>query len=179
LRYALGVSLLILALAPGIGLCRPPENVQDSIESLNRAILELKTQVMMQNKEIERLKRLCKKFGINPSPEDVALPATAISKPMFGVYLGETIESLEKRHRVVGFMTSCALPNSDLPGKLLFLYSADPVIDCLKVLTYQEQACQIKVRVPRREQDPLQHSEGTTQKNLPQQRQPPRNSNMA
>ena len=76
--------------------------LQAKIQTLNAQMAELQGTVELQKAEIERLKTLCLKNGIDVSPKGKVKRSTeeAISQPMFGIFLGEKLSEVRKRFKI-------------------------------------------------------------------------------
>jgi len=122
------------------------EKLQSEIRLLNKQISELKKTVELQKAEIDRLKTLCQRYGIDISPENKSEKPTqsAISQPMFGIFLGETLDSLKKRFRVS--QSTFAFENEDHPGKIWSVQNNNQNVKQLLVYTFNNYIYTIDVR---------------------------------
>jgi len=122
------------------------EKLQAEIQKLNKQISELQKTVEFQKVEIERLKNLCLNAGIDVSPkEKIKKPAQeAIGQPIFGVFLGETIDSLTQRLQVSP--TTYTFTDKDHPGKIYAVQNRNPSVKTLLVYIFDDKIYTIDVR---------------------------------
>ena len=148
------VILLVLALST---LCyaQSEKSQQTDIEAVKAQVKELEVVIKTQKKqirelqcvikaheaEIARLKELCYKAGVDPNlakyidkKEDTSakslseITATVLSKPIFGIYLGEKISEVRKRFDVFKFRS--AKVDVDSPAKTWRIqHHNDAIID--------------------------------------------------
>lgn len=122
------------------------EKLQSEIQKLNKQISELKKAVEVQRAEIKRLKTLCQRNGIDifPKKRGVKPIQSAIGKPMFGIFLGETLDTLIKRFRVS--QSTLSFENKDHPGKIWNVQNNNPNVKLLLVYTFNNIIYTIDVR---------------------------------
>jgi len=122
------------------------EKLQSEIQQLNKQISELKKTVELQKAEITRLKTLCQRNGIDLSPKKRSEKPTqsAIGQPMFGVFLGETLDSLKKRFRVS--QSTFTFENEDHPGKIWNVQNNNANVKQLLIYTFDNNIYTIDIR---------------------------------
>lgn len=138
--------LLCLAVCTAFADTEKVEKLQTEIRNLNKQISKLQKTVELQRAEIERLKTLCQESGIALSPKKRIKKPTqsAINKPMFGVFLGETLDSLKKRFRVS--QSTLYFENKDHPGKIWSVQNDNPNVKQLLVYTFDNNIYTIDIR---------------------------------
>ena len=120
---------------------------QTEIDNLKKQISELKKIVDSQKTEISRLKKLCLQAGININPKEkkTSIPAkSGISKPMFGVHLGETLNSLNQRFRVS--RSSYSFEDKDHPGEIWTVQNDNSNVKHILVYTINEKVYEIDIQ---------------------------------
>jgi len=122
------------------------EKLQSEIQQLNKQICELKKTVELQRAEIKRLENLCRRSGIDVSPKKIIEKPTqsAISQPMFGIFLGETLDSLKKRFRVS--QSTFTFENEDHPSKIWSVQNNNVNVKQLLVYTFDNYIYTIDIR---------------------------------
>lgn len=122
------------------------EKLQAEIQKLNKQISELQKTVEFQKAEIERLKSLCLNAGIDVSPKEKIKKPTqeAIGQPIFGVFLGETLDSLTQRLWVSP--DTYTFTDKDHPGKIYTVQDRNPSVKKLLVYTFDDKIYTIDVR---------------------------------
>jgi len=128
------------------------EKLQSEIQRLNKQISELQKTVELQKTEIMRLETLCQENGIDLSPKKKIDKPTqeAISQPIFGIFLGETLDSLKKRFTVSQssevVRDYIGRPIKDDPSKIWNVQNDNLNIKQLLVYTFNEKVCEIHIR---------------------------------
>ncbi|MGA2914734.1 MAG: hypothetical protein ABSE89_01775 [Sedimentisphaerales bacterium] len=112
--------------------------LRDSIKQLDMEINHLLKIIELQKKEIEFLRTLCSQAGINVTPT----PA-GISEPVFGVYLGETLDTLRTRLRVS--KSNYVFADKDWPGQVWSVEENEPNINYILAYTFDEQIYEIDI----------------------------------
>lgn len=138
--------LLCLAVCTAFADTGKVEKLQTEIRNLNKQISKLQKTMELQRAEIERLKTLCQENRIALSPKKRIKKPTqsAINKPMFGVFLGETLDSLKKRFRVS--QSTLYFENKDHPGKIWSVQNDNPNVKQLLVYTFDNNIYTIDIR---------------------------------
>jgi len=136
-------SVLLLTVFGSVALSQSQSNQQ--VELLNKRIVELEKTIEVQQAEIERLRALCVENGIDINPKQVIKPTPdAISKAMFGVFLGESIDSLKKRFRLAE--STYHFTDEDHPGIIWSVSNDNPNVKELLVYTFNGQVYTIDIR---------------------------------
>lgn len=135
----LSLLLCIAACSAAFSGTDEVEKLRGEIQNLNKQISDLQKTIELQNAEIARLKKLCIENGIDLSPKEKVEKPTqeAISQPMFGIFLGETLDSLKRRFKVV---SASGTTKGVIEGTENWLVQSDNGnIKLLGVNTYQQQ----------------------------------------
>jgi len=123
------------------------KDIQNSIKQLKQQVDNLQRTVESQKREIAYLRRLCADAGIYVIPqtnEDEQSKTTAgISKPIFGVYLGETLETLSGRFKVLP--SDYVFADKDTPGQVWSIENKDPNIKSILVCVFNERIYEIDI----------------------------------
>jgi len=137
---------LILALTSSVGFSQSQEKSTSEIDRLNKQIANLQKTIESQRSEIERLQQLCRQYGIDVAPKQaIEKPTqTAISQPMFGVFLGETMDSLKKRLKVSE--STYHFNDEDHPGAIWAVNVVNENVKQLLVYSFDNQIYTIDVR---------------------------------
>ncbi|MFA5291526.1 MAG: hypothetical protein WC496_00675 [Phycisphaerae bacterium] len=122
-------------------------DIQNSITYLKQEVESLQSTVESQKREIAYLRKLCADAGIYVIPqiqEDKKSKTTGgISKPIFGVYLGETLETLSGRLKVLP--SDYVFADKDTPGQVWLLENNDPNIKSILVCVFNERVYEIDI----------------------------------
>ncbi len=134
------ISVLCFALCPSFADTWKIEIQLSEIQQLNKT-------VEVQKAEIKRLETLCQRNGIDFSPkEEIEKPVpSAISQPMFGIFLGETIDSLKKRFKVYPSKLNDFIDEDD-PGKIWDIQNKNENVKALSVQTFEDNIYSINVQ---------------------------------
>ena len=76
---------------------------------------------------------------------DSRLLLSTISKPIFGIYLGETINSLQRRTQIVSNINKSEMTDKDLATTIWILKNKNPNIKYLSVTTFNNRIYTISV----------------------------------
>lgn len=115
------------------------KKLQDEIKALSEQISELQKTITSQKHEIKKLKALCQENGIDLSPKKKPNKPTqsALNQPMFGIFLGETIDSL--RNRLVVSARGVPFGEEGVPQMVWAVQCDNPIVKQLLVITYRQQ----------------------------------------
>lgn len=116
------------------------------LETLRKQNLELQKTIETQKQEIQRLENLCSENGIAARNEENAYkPASsALTKPFFGIYLGETLDSLKKRYAVS--KSAHAFEDKDNPGQIWNVQIANENVKETLVYILNDQIYEIDLK---------------------------------
>ena len=121
------------------------EQIQGENEQLKAKIAELNKTIDSLKIEIARLNSLCKANNIDTSPQEkvVKLTSEALSQPMFGIFLGETIDSLKKRMKVED--SGVNTEELGLIGKMWGVHVDNPSVKRMLAVSFQNLICSISI----------------------------------
>lgn len=145
------IAIIILGLIiPCFGSIDKPrtkKEFEQKIEHLEARIHGLETLVKAKNAEINRLKRAletAQKIPLKPDRvTETNLPAGVIKQPIFGVYLGESLNSLRKR-KTIG-PSDYTYPDKDHPGQIWNVENTNTNVKALRVSIYQGMIYEIAI----------------------------------
>ncbi len=114
------------------------KELRNSIRQLDAEITDLLKIIELQKKEIEHLRKLCSQAGIDTSPEP-----NGICEPIFGICLGETLETLQSRLNIS--KSDYVFADKDYPGQVWVVDNNDLNIKSLLVYTFNDKIYEIDV----------------------------------
>jgi hypothetical protein len=109
-----------------------------AIGQLDRETTNLLKIIELQKKEIDYLRKLCSEAGIDVTPLPVG-----ICKPIFGIHLGETLQALRSRLKVL--KSDYVFADKNYPGQVWSVENNDPNIKSLSAYTFNEKIYEIDV----------------------------------
>lgn len=120
---------------------------QNSLKQLHLRISELLKIIESRETEIARLRKICEDAGIDTaspvkSKPEVILPEK-INEPFYGIYLGETFESLSERAKIT--KSKYVFADDNCPAKVWLVKNKDPKIKSVSVCTFNERVYEIDV----------------------------------
>jgi len=123
------------------------EELRNAASQLNLQITNLLKIIDSQKDELARLKKLCSDAGIDTTPpaqqQQTSQTSDKISEPVFGVYLGETLESLRSRLKVS--KSKYVFADKGCPGRVWSVKNSDPNIKRLLVCSFNERIYEVDV----------------------------------
>lgn len=132
---------IILLFCPALAEIEEPniiKELKNSIRQLDVQITNLLRIIEFQKKEITYLRKLCSEAGIDVTP----VPA-GISEPIFGIYLGETLETLRTRLKVS--KGDYAFADKNFRGQVWSVENNDRSIKRILAYTFNEQIYEIDI----------------------------------
>ncbi|MGB8225502.1 MAG: hypothetical protein WCE45_01350 [Sedimentisphaerales bacterium] len=122
------------------------QELRNAVSQLNLQITNLLKIIESQQAELARLRKLCSDAGIDTTPpaqEQTSQEVVEINQPLFGVYLGETLDALRSRLKVS--KGKYVLADKDCPGKVWSVKNSDPNIKRLLVCSFNERIYEVDV----------------------------------
>lgn len=128
-------------------------DLQNSIRQLNVQVADLVKMVEMQRQEIARLKKLCADAGVEITPhphrQKVKPPEPPqektgqISQPIFGIYLGQSLDKLRSKMKVS--KSNYVFTDKNFNGRVWIVKTKEPAIKKLLVCTFNNQIYEIDI----------------------------------
>lgn len=111
----------------------------------NRQITVLQKTITAQNTEIIRLKALCQEYGIDISrrKKHRKYIASVVNKPIFGIFLGESTDSLMRRFAISP--GTLQFKDEDHPGEIWNVQNENPNVKQLSVHVFNARIYTIEV----------------------------------
>lgn len=141
------ISLLITSCFGSIDKPRTKKEFEQKIEQLEARIRELEFLIIIKDAEINNLKNqleLAQNTTFSPeSATEVNFPSKVIKQPIFGIHLGESLDSLKKRKTVNPSIYKYV--DEDYPSQIWDVENSDSNIKALRISTYKELIYEISI----------------------------------
>jgi hypothetical protein len=123
------------------------DELQNSIAKLSLQVTNLQQIIELQKDEIARLRRLCANSGIDITPKEqrkeTSQKTNAVTKPFFGIYLGEPLKALRSRVKVS--KSNYVFTDRDSPCRAWTVKNNDPNVKRILVCTFNERIYEIDI----------------------------------
>jgi hypothetical protein len=112
--------------------------LQDSVNQLDLQVANLLKIIEMQRREIDHLKKLCQQAGV-----DTNAAPTGISNLIFGIHLGEELETLSARQKVS--KSDYTFADKNFRGQVWSVECNDPNVKNILVYVFNRRIYEIDI----------------------------------